>query len=105
MLRDGQTPIILLLNNDGYTVERAIHGEKQRYNDIASWNWTRIPHAFNVSEQAQAWRVTQAVQLEEILARLARPQRLTLIEVMLPKADLPELLRTITQALESRNSG
>lgn len=26
MLRDGQAPVILLLNNDGYTVERAIHG-------------------------------------------------------------------------------
>ncbi|WP_079826022.1 alpha-keto acid decarboxylase family protein, partial [Salmonella enterica] len=40
MLRDGQAPVILLLNNDGYTVERAIHGAAQRYNDIASWNWT-----------------------------------------------------------------
>lgn len=105
MLRDGQTPVILLLNNDGYAVERAIHGERQRYNDIAPWNWTRLPHALSLKEQAQSWRVTQAIQLKEILAQLASPQRLTLIEVMLPKADLPELLRTITRALETRNSG
>ncbi|EEA1669255.1 indolepyruvate decarboxylase [Salmonella enterica] len=105
MLRDGQAPVILLLNNDGYTVERAIHGAAQRYNDIASWNWTQIPPALNAAQQAECWRVTQAIQLAEVLERLARPQRLSFIEVMLPKADLPELLRTVTQALEARNGG
>lgn len=105
MLRDGQAPVILLLNNDGYTVERAIHGAAQRYNDIASWNWTQIPPALNAAQQAECWRVTQAIQLAEVLERLARPQRLSFIEVMLPKADLPELLRTVTRALEVRNGG
>lgn len=105
MLRDGQTPLILLLNNDGYTVERAIHGAAQRYNDIASWNWTQIPQALNAAQQAECWRVMQAIQLAEVLERLVRPQRLSFIEVMLPKADLPELLRTVTRALEARNGG
>ncbi|EKE2162208.1 alpha-keto acid decarboxylase family protein [Salmonella enterica subsp. enterica serovar Schwarzengrund] len=105
MLRDGQAPVILLLNNDGYTVERAIHGAAQRYNDIASWNWTQILPALNAAQQAECWRVTQAIQLAEVLERLARPQRLSFIEVMLPKADLPELLRTVTRALEARNGG
>ncbi|EAP5566696.1 alpha-keto acid decarboxylase family protein [Salmonella enterica subsp. enterica serovar Lagos] len=105
MLRDGQAPVILLFNNDGYTVERAIHGAAQRYNDIASWNWTQIPPALNAAQQAECWRVTQAIQLAEVLERLARPQRLSFIEVMLPKADLPELLRTVTRALEARNGG
>ncbi|EIC7644992.1 alpha-keto acid decarboxylase family protein [Salmonella enterica] len=99
MLRDGQAPVILLLNNDGYTVERAIHGAAQRYNDIASWNWTQIPPALNAAQQAECWRVTQAIQLAEVL------ERLSFIEVMLPKADLPELLRTVTRALEARNGG
>ncbi|EAM3003933.1 indolepyruvate decarboxylase [Salmonella enterica] len=105
MLRDGQAPLILQLNNDGYTVERAIHGAAQRYNDIASWNWTQIPRALNAAQQAECWRVTQAIQLAEVLERLVRPQRLSFIEVMLPKADLPELLRTVTRALEARNGG
>ncbi|MDM2846368.1 thiamine pyrophosphate-binding protein [Citrobacter sp. Cpo090] len=105
MLRDGQSPVILLLNNDGYTVERAIHGANQRYNDIAAWSWTLVPQAFSRECQAECWRVMQAVQLEEVLVRLSHPQRLSLIEVVLPKADLPELLRTVTRALESRNGG
>ncbi len=30
--------VIVVLNNEGYTVERAIHGPEQRYNDIAAQN-------------------------------------------------------------------
>lgn len=104
MLRDGQRPLILLLNNEGYTVERAIHGPKARYNDISLWNWTQLPHALNLDCQAQCWRVTQSVQLDDALARASRSERLTLVEVMLPKPDIPDLLRAVTQALEARNS-
>lgn len=105
MLRDGLKPVILLLNNDGYTVERAIHGPEQRYNDISAWNWTLLPQALGVDGQSQSWRVSQAVQLHEALERVVTPPQLTLIEVMLPKQDIPPLLRAITQALEARNSG
>ena len=64
-----------------------------------------MPQAFSRECQAECWRVKQVVQLEEVLARLSQPQRLSLIEVVLPTADLPELLRTVTRALESRNGG
>ncbi|ODV84907.1 hypothetical protein CANARDRAFT_8043 [[Candida] arabinofermentans NRRL YB-2248] len=34
-------PIVLLLNNSGYTVERLIKGPERSYNDIRpSWNWS-----------------------------------------------------------------
>ena len=32
--REGLSPVIVVVNNDGYTVERAIHGETAPYNDI-----------------------------------------------------------------------
>ncbi len=104
MLRDGLRPLILLLNNDGYTVERAIHGPEARYNDISLWNWTQLPQALNLDSQAQCWRVTESVQLDEVLAKTAQIERLTLVEVVLPKQDIPDLLRAVTQALETRNS-
>jgi indolepyruvate decarboxylase len=104
MLRDGQKPLILLLNNEGYTVERAIHGPEQRYNDIAQWNWTLLPQAFNLDCQAQSWRVTETVQLREVLELASRRQRLSFVEVVLPKLEIPELLRVVTQALEARNN-
>lgn len=104
MLRDGQRPLILLLNNDGYTVERAIHGPEARYNDISLWNWTQLPQALNLDCQAQCWRVTQSVQFDEVLTQVSRSERLTLVEVVLPKQDIPDLLRAVTQALETQNS-
>ncbi|HBC2537800.1 TPA: indolepyruvate decarboxylase [Enterobacter cloacae] len=104
MLRDKQHPIILVLNNEGYTVERAIHGPEQRYNDIALWNWTQIPQALSLDPQAQCWQVSEAEQLAEVLEKVAHHERLSLIEVMLPKADIPPLLGAITKALEARNN-
>ncbi|ADO47620.1 alpha-keto acid decarboxylase family protein [[Enterobacter] lignolyticus] len=104
MLRDEQRPLILLLNNEGYTVERAIHGPEQRYNDIALWNWTQLPQALSLECQAQSWRVTETVQFRDVLALAAGRQRLTLVEVVLPKQEVPALLHAITQALEARNN-
>lgn len=104
MLRDGQNPVIFLLNNAGYTVERAIHGAQQRYNDIARWDWTRLPQAFNVDCQAQSWRVTQTAQLREVMALLDDSPRLSLVEVVLPQHDIPPLLASVTRALHQRNS-
>lgn len=103
MLRDKQRPIILVLNNEGYTVERAIHGPEQRYNDIALWNWTQIPQALSLNPQAECWRVSEVEQLADVLEKVAHHERLSLIEVMLPKADIPPLLGAITKALEARN--
>lgn len=34
-IRFGFTPVIFVINNDGYTIERAIHGERMGYNDIS----------------------------------------------------------------------
>ncbi|MFT4273068.1 MAG: thiamine pyrophosphate-binding protein [Pantoea sp.] len=105
MQRDGQQPIIFLLNNEGYTVERAIHGAHQRYNDIAQWNWTALPQALSLTGEAQSWRVSETVQLEAVMARLANNQRLSLVEVVLDKEDIPPLLRKVTASLHQRNGG
>lgn len=105
MLRDGQQPIIFLINNDGYTVERAIHGAEQRYNDIAQWNWTALPQALSQHCAAQSWRVSETVQLDAVMEQLMRNRRLSLVEVVMDKQDLPPLLRKVTAALHQRNSG
>ena len=105
MLRDEQRPLILLLNNEGYTVERAIHGPEQRYNDIGLWNWTQLPQALSLHGQFECWKVTNASQLNDALARAQRRDKLTLVEVVLPKMDIPPLLKAVTDSLEARNNG
>ncbi|MCI1035624.1 alpha-keto acid decarboxylase family protein [Raoultella terrigena] len=104
MLRDKQRPLILLLNNEGYTVERAIHGPEQRYNDIALWDWNRLPEAFAPDVPSRCWRVTRTAELKEAMNDSLASDRLKLVEVMLPKMDIPDFLRAVTEALEERNS-
>ncbi|NDJ56915.1 indolepyruvate decarboxylase [Enterobacteriaceae bacterium 4M9] len=99
MMRDGQRPIVLLLNNDGYTVERAIHGPHQCYNDIAPWNWTGIAGALSVDGKAQSWRVSDTAQFRAVLDKAAACQSLALIEVMMPKHDIPDMLVVLTSTL------
>ncbi len=103
MLRDKQNPLILLLNNEGYTVERAIHGPEQRYNDIALWTGTAC-RGLRPQCSFRCWRVTRTEELEEAMADSIGSDKLTLVEVMLPKMDIPDFLRAVTRALEERNS-
>ncbi|RMN17889.1 hypothetical protein ALQ63_02081 [Serratia plymuthica] len=104
MLRDGLKPVIFLLNNEGYTVERAIHGPEQRYNDITQWNWTQLPQALAGEHQVKTLRVTEPEQLRQALREVGDSQQLAFVEVVLPKMDIPELLDTVSRAIQSRNA-
>lgn len=104
MLRDGLKPVIFVLNNQGYTVERAIHGPEQRYNDIARWNWTQLPPALAGERPVKALRVSDPDGLRQALREVADDERLAFIEVMLPKMDIPELLDTVSRAIQARNA-
>ncbi|QPI43855.1 MULTISPECIES: indolepyruvate decarboxylase [Pectobacterium] len=105
IIRDRLNMVIVVMNNEGYTVERAIHGPEQRYNDIAAWNWTQLPAALGADEnEILCEQVCSPTALAQTLKQVNAESRLSLIEVMLPKMDIPALLHTITQSLETRNT-
>lgn len=103
MLRDDMKPIIFLLNNDGYTVERAINGPGQRYNDIAQWDWTLVPKAMGRDKSFLSLRTGTVGELADALAKAQDASALTLLEVILPKLDVPPLLDAICQAIATKN--
>ncbi|WP_129991711.1 alpha-keto acid decarboxylase family protein [Rahnella sp. CFA14(1/10)] len=103
-IRYGLPPVIFVINNDGYTVERAIHGETQRYNDIAQWNWTQFPAAFGGTEVFSA-RADSPQALKEAIEKATARRQMAWIEVILPKMDIPDLLNSVTKSLAKRNSG
>lgn len=103
-IRYSLPPIIFVINNDGYTVERAIHGETQRYNDIAQWNWTQFPSAFGGKDVFTA-RADSPQALKEAIEKAGAHRQMAWIEVVLPKMDIPELLSSVTKSLAKRNSG
>ena len=95
--REGLTPVIVVINNDGYTVERAIHGEDAPYNDIAGWNWTDIPNALGVSDHL-AFRAETYGELDDALTAAAtNKDRLVLVEVVLPRLEIPSLLAQLVR--------
>ncbi|EXF79075.1 thiamine pyrophosphate enzyme [Colletotrichum fioriniae PJ7] len=50
IIRHNLDVVIFLINNDGYTIEKCIHGRKEEYNDISTWRYLQAPHFFGASE-------------------------------------------------------
>src|SRR6202042_1130275 len=97
--REGLSPVIVVVNNDGYTVERAIHGETAPYNDIVSWSCTDIPKALGVTNHL-AFRAQTWVELDDALSSAAEHQhRMVFAQVVLPRLDIPPLLGDLAQPM------
>jgi TPP-dependent 2-oxoacid decarboxylase len=95
--REQLSPVIVVVNNDGYTVERAIHGETAPYNDIVSWSWTDIPNALGVANHL-AFRAQTYGELDDALTAAAEHQdRMVLVEAVLPRLEIPPLLVELVQ--------
>jgi indolepyruvate decarboxylase len=97
LIRNRVPAVVVVVNNAGYTVERAIHGLTAEYNDIAPWNWTAVVRAFDpdgftrsVSARTAA-DVTGAFEQHDKLGG----QRLTFIEAVVPPLDVPPLLSAL----------
>lgn len=102
--REGLAPVVVVVNNDGYTVERAIHGVTAEYNDITGWRWTELPAALGVPD-ALTFRVSTYGELDEALTTAAAtPDRMVLVEVMLGRMDIPPLLTELAQSASDANS-
>ena len=95
--RQGLSPVIVVVNNDGYAIERRIHGETAPYNDIASWRWTELPGVLGVANHL-AFRAETYGELDEALTAAAQHRdRMVLVEAILPRLELPPLLTELTQ--------
>jgi indolepyruvate decarboxylase len=68
ILRRGLKPIIFLVNNNGYTIERLILGPGSSYNDINQWRYTDAASFFDTQDQATAYRARTEDELEDALA-------------------------------------
>jgi indolepyruvate decarboxylase len=102
MLQERINPVIVLINNDGYTVERAIHGESQPYNDIPKCNWQAMPQAFGGNEDnTLLLKAETAGELKAALQKAAdTTDKMVFLEVIADKHDIPPLLADISAALK-----
>lgn len=87
-------PIIFLINNDGYTIERVIHGPTMPYNDINMWRYSEFPKIFG--KHVWTTKISNEAELDKVLTEVnKRPNQLRFIEVVMDKDDCPEMLHKI----------
>jgi indolepyruvate decarboxylase len=102
--REGLHPIIVLVNNDGYTIERAIRGPESGYNDITRWDWAQI--ARGMTSGSEAITVLDAKTAQDLDRALRRaqmtPDQLVMIEVHVDRHDVPRSLKAMVGMLAQR---
>jgi TPP-dependent 2-oxoacid decarboxylase len=100
IIRRGLNPIIFVMNNDGYTVERVIHDGP--YNDIQPWRYHKLPEVFG---DAASFEVRTEGDLETVLEAVKKIRdRLCLVEVHLDKKDCSKALKRLGRSLARRKA-
>ena len=94
MVRSGVTPYLFVLNNDGYEIERQIHGWEAKYNDIQLYDHQQLLPLFGGKKpnvRCQSYRVETPQELSDLLqdADFNKNDRIRLIEVIMPRGDAP----------------
>lgn len=104
LLRHGLSPVIVLVNNDGYTVERCILGANAGYNDIAAWRYDRLVEAFDPHDRAVTVKARTEDELVAALDTATRePDRLVFIEAFTQRLDAPESLVELGKAFTAED--
>ncbi|QGN17490.1 Pyruvate decarboxylase [Kluyveromyces marxianus] len=105
MIRWGLKPYLFVLNNDGYTIERLIHGETAQYNCIQSWKHLDLLPTFGAKDY-EAVRVATTGEWNKLTTdkKFQDNSKIRLIEVMLPVMDAPSNLVKQAQLTASINA-
>jgi len=87
VMRLDLKPLIFVNQNEGYTVERAVLGKDAKYNDIANWRYSELPHIFSRDSKAETHVVTTSNELQKVLDALH--SSMVLVECVMDKYDAP----------------
>ena len=103
--------VVFIINNDGYTIERCIHGRNQRYNDITPWRYLQAPSLFGAPTHgeyaAHTWMVRTFGDLEAALTdeNMVNGKGLRMVEIQLDRLDAPDMLLGWLDKQISREQG
>ncbi|KAF9869257.1 hypothetical protein CkaCkLH20_13274 [Colletotrichum karsti] len=107
MLRHGLKPTIFVICNDGFTIERFIHGMEAEYNDIVQWKYKDTVTVFGGSDKtAKKFVVKTKEELEKLLTdeEFNKPKALQFVELYVPKEDAPRALIMTAEASAKNNA-
>ncbi len=104
MMRNKVKPIIFVINNSGYTVERILcDNVDYDYNNIASWNYSMLPKVFK--GECFTAKIKTNKEFDEILNVVEKEQkeRMCYIELITDYLDIPSLAMNIVKHPEQLN--
>lgn len=89
-----------MICNEGFTIERFIHGMDATYNDIAQWDFKGLVDVFGGAETAKKFTVKTKDELEKLLtdAEFNAAKSLQFVELYMEKKDAPRALVTTAAA-------
>ena len=97
-VRHGFNPIVIVLNNRGYTTERFL--QDGPFNDVLNWNYHRLPDLLGAG---WGFEVHTEGDLEKALqAALANQDSFSLLNVHLDPYDISPALKRLTKRLSRR---
>ena len=96
-----------MLNNDGYTIERLIHGKDAFYNKVPDWDYAGLAKVFGPEHPSKYWGpIGTAEALDDLLAdpEFNDGEYFRLVELKLGYLDAPASVREASAAVEAFNS-
>ncbi|KAI0126055.1 thiamine diphosphate-binding protein [Xylariales sp. AK1849] len=98
LMRRGIVPVVFIINNNGYTVERILHGLYEPYNDVPDWDYGAIFKAMSPDiKDARTFKVQKASELDKLLSdkEFAEANCPQCVDIAMEMLDLPPGLVTL----------
>ncbi len=99
--RFGLKPIIFVLNNDGYLIERLLcKNPEAYYNDLPQWNYAQLPAALGCNDW-YCQRVTNCNELDNAIKQAELSNHAAYIEVVMDRYAASELAEKLGKSVAS----
>ncbi|MCJ1470293.1 Pyruvate decarboxylase 1 [Pseudocyphellaria aurata] len=107
MIRQDLNPIIFVICNEGYTIERLIHGMDASYNDIQQWKYKDLIAVFGADpKKSKTFQVRTTQEAEDLFndKEFSSAPFLQFVEIYMPKEDVPKALKLTAAASAALNA-
>lgn len=101
MMKNGLKPIVIVINNSGYTIERVLSDDPwDFFNEVIKWDYSKLPQVF----EGDVW-IAQAkteAEFDKVLkqAEIEQKTRMCYLELFTEKMDLPNLTEKVVMNLK-----
>lgn len=101
MIRNNLRPVIFVINNNGYTIERILSDDPMdEFNNIAKWDYLKLPYVFGSNIYSAS--VKNDLELDNVLNEIQKEQKdkMCYIELCMDMFEMPELAKKAWSHIE-----